>query len=191
MAEPDPITLIDRIGRLTTFATLGVMGTTQDVARLALESLLDADPNAELVAEETLCLTAIATARAAEVGLRNLPDVADVIVPTLFELPFTYHDYLIGGAMIMENDPTVLNASNAVYPRLQRTCDFYRVHLPAHQFPGERMLQEKLPLWMGRISPPRLPESPTARLERLNVAEVLLTHLKLVLAFMRRGGLDR
>ena len=85
----------------------------------------------------------------------------------------------------------VLNASNAVYPRLQRTCDFYRVHLPAHQFPGERMLQEKLPLWMGRISPPRLSESPTARLERLNVAEVLLTHLKLVLAFMRRGGLDR
>ncbi len=188
---PDPLTMIDRLGRLTTFATLGVMGTTQDLARTALGSLADADPNPELIAEETLCLTAVATARAAEVGLRNMPDVADLLVPTLFDLPFTYHDYLIGGTMIIENDPTVLNSSNAVYPRLQRACDFYRVHLPPHQFPGERMLQDKLPLWMGRISPPKLPESPMQRLERLNVAEILLTHLKLVLAFMRRGGLDR
>ena len=43
-------------------------------------------------------------------------------------------------------------------------------------------------LWMGRISPPRLPEPPMDRLHRLGGIPILLTHVKLVLAFARDLG---
>ena len=62
------------------------------------------------------------------------------------------------------------------------------MHLPAGQFPGERALEEKLPLWMGRVSGPGLPEMPAERLGRLGLAADLLTHLKVVLAFARKMG---
>ena len=189
MAEIDQLSLLERTSRLAAFATLGALGTTQDLARAALGSLEDADPDLELVAEETLCLTATATARALEVGLREAPDVADVVLPTLLDLPFTYRDYLIGGAMITQQDPTLLDASEEVYRRLQRKRDFYLTHLPANQFPGDRLLAEKLPLWMGRISPPKLATTPDQRLADLDVAATLGTHLKLALAFARRGSL--
>lgn len=171
--------------QFTAFTTLGVLGATQDLARISLSSLDGADP--ELVAEETLCLVATATARAAEVGLRAAPDVAVAAVPALLDLPFTYRDYLVGGAIIAQDDATLLDANEEVHQRLQRKRQFYTVHFPPDQFPGERTLSEKMGLWMGRISPPKLPETPTERLTKLDLVPTLLTHLKLVLAFGRRG----
>ena len=174
--------------RFTAFATLGALGVTQDLARLALAGIDGADP--ELVAEETLCLVATATARAADVGLRSAPDVAGAAVPALLGLPFTYRDYLVGGAIIAQDDPALLDGNEEVHGRLERKQQFYAVHLPPHQFPGERALGEKMGLWMGRISPPKLPETPTERLAKLDLVPTLLTHLKLVLAFGRRGASD-
>jgi hypothetical protein len=175
---------MDRATRFTAFATLGVVSTTQELARLALSGIEGADP--DLVAEETLCLTATATARAAEVGLREQAEAAQAILPVLLDVPFTYHDYLVGGAMIVQQDPTLQQASREIYQRLERKRTFYTAHFPPNQFPGERALTDKMELWMGRISPPQLPESPQTRLARLDCVPLLLTHLKLVLAFARQ-----
>lgn len=189
MADSTPDTLpLSRAARFTTFATLGALSTTQDIARLTLGSIEDADP--ELVAEETLCLVATATARAAEVGLQDDPTLAGTAAQPLLDLPFTYRDYLIGGAMITQQDTSLLDTGEEVYQRLQRKREFYAVHLPAGQFPGERALKEKMELWMGRVSPPGLPEMPADRLASLGLVSTLVTHLKLVLAFGRRSAKD-
>lgn len=175
---------MERVARLVAFATLGALGTTQDLTRAILDRVEGAD--AELVAEETLCLVATATARAAEAGLKAEPEHAGVVRDALLELPFTYHDYLIGGAMVAEEDAALAELGEVVYERLQRKMQFYTTHLPAGQFPGPHALGDKMALWMGRVSPPKLPESPQERLEKLALVDVLLTHLKLVLAFGRR-----
>lgn len=175
----------DRIARFTTFATLGAFSTVQEIAGRSLASMQGADP--ELVAEESLCLVATATARAAEVGLREEPEVAAAVVPVLLDLPFVYRDYLLGGAILAKQDTSLAESDDEVYGRLQRKREFYTVHLPSGQFPGERLLTDKMGLWMGRISPPGLPVTPTDRLADLGLVATLVDHLKLVLAYGRRG----
>lgn len=187
-SSSSPSAPADRAARFVLFATLGVQGVVQDLVRLVFESVgrvEGADP--ELIAEETLVLVATATARAAEVGLRDAPDVAAAAVPALLALPFTYHDYLIGGAILAQGDAALVQKNEVVYARLERKRSFYTVHLPEGHFPGEHALNDKLSLWMGRVSPPGLPETPTERLARLDVLPTLLTHLRLVLAYARKG----
>ena len=185
MAEEKQAPSQELATQFTSFATLGVMGTTQELARAVLQTVDEADP--ELVAEETLCLVAMATSRAAAVGLEDHPEVARTVTPVLRELPFSYRDYLVGNAMIAEKDTSLLDANEEVYRRLTRKQEFYEVHLPEGQFPGEHTLNEKMALWMGRVSPPKLPRSPEEHLEELDLVPMLLTHLKLILAFARRG----
>ena len=176
-----------RIARFTAFATMGALGTTQELASICLQNIADAE--SELVAEETLSLVAVTTARAAEVGLREYPSVAAAVVAPLMDLPFLYRDYLIGGAMILKQE-AMLEGTENIYVRLQRKQEFYNVHFPADTFPGEVVLNDKMALWMGRVSPPGLPEMPAERLAKLDLIPILLTHLKLVLAFGRRGFED-
>lgn len=183
---PDADHTASRIAGTTAFATLGTLSTTQDVVGVVLGSVADAE--AEVVVEETLCLVATVTARAAEVGLREALEVQAAVVPALQSLPFTYRDYLVGGAVIMERDPALADAQEDVYRRLERKREFYGVHLPENTFPGERALQDKMALWMGRVSPPGLPESPDERLKKLNLVATVVTHAKLVLGYARRGG---
>lgn len=178
--------LAGRAARVTAFATLGAIGTTQEIVRIAMSDLKGADP--ELVAEETLSLVALTTARAAEVGLKDHPEVSAAVIAPLYDLPFLYRDYLIGGNVILEMDESLLDEAELVYQSLNRKRDFYEVHFPPGRFPGENALRDKMALWMGRISPPSQPDMPDARLERLELIPVLLTHLKLVLAFGRRSG---
>lgn len=173
----------DRAGRVVAFTTLGTLNVTQELAGTVLSDIDGADP--DLVAEETLCLVAMASARAAEVGLRDDPSTAAVAVPPLRDLPYVYRDYLVGVEMLDRKDPTIAAAADDVYQRLQRKHEFYRVHLPENQFPGDKALVDKMGLWMGRISPPKLPEMPSERLEKLGLVSPLLTHLKLVLAYCR------
>ncbi len=183
MAETEETPRSERAARFVAFAVLGALTVTQELAGRALAGMEGADP--ELTAEETLCLVATATARAAEVGLRDKPE-AQVVAATLLELPFVYRDYLAGGAMLTEKDAALLDADDLVRERLRRKLAFYTTHLPPGRFPGEYALTDKMGLWMGRISPPRLPETPAARLARLELIPALLTHLRLVLAFARR-----
>ena len=184
---PSPPSL-DRVAGFTAFATVGALGLTQDLTHAVLDSIGDmegADP--ELVAEETLCLVATATARAAEVGLQDEPEHAPAIVQTLLDLPFTYRDYLIGKAMIAEENRDLSEVGEQVRERLQGKREFYTTHLPEGQFPGPRALSDKMELWMGRVSPPKLPETPQERLESLGLVDPTVAHLKLVLAYGRRG----
>jgi len=178
----------NRVAGFTAFATVGALGLTQDLTHAVLESIGDmegADP--ELVAEETLCLVATATARAAVIGLEDEPEHAPTIVQTLLDLPFTYRDYLIGKAMVASDNPELSQVAEEVRERLHGKREFYTTHLPEGQFPGPHALGDKMELWMGRVSPPKLPETPQERLESLDLVDPTVAHLKLVLAYGRRG----
>jgi hypothetical protein len=179
---------LDRVARFTSFATVGTLGLTQDLTHAILESVGDMDgSDPELVAEETLALVATATARAAEVGLQEEPQHAPTIVETLLNLPFTYRNYLVGKAMVAEDRPELSEVAKEVQSRLQGKREFYTTHLPDGQFPGPHALRDKMELWMGRVSPPKMPETPQERLESLSLVEPTIAHLKLVLAYGRRG----
>lgn len=173
----------ERIARFVSFATIGVLNVTQELAGAVLADVDGADP--DVVAEETLCLVATATARAAEVAL-NDDEAVHAISAVILDLPFQYRDYILGTEMLVRQDSTLVQAGDEVYVRLERKRDFYQAHLPAANFPGERALSDKMDLWMGRVSPPKLPETPTKRLKRLEVIEPLVTHLKLVLAYGKK-----
>lgn len=174
-----------RAARVTAFASLGILSTTQDLVRAVLPSLTDAaDP--ELVAEETLALVATVTARAVEVGLREAPGLGAPVVTALLEAPFLYHDFLLGGQLVAQGAEGEVDVDQSVYDRLGRKTEFYGAHFPVGRFPGPRALDDKLPLWMGRISPPKLPTTPDRRLGDLGLAGLLATHLRLVLAFAQR-----
>ncbi len=190
MSLPDSVAeSFDRIAGCTAFATVGVLGLTQDLTHAVLDHIGDTEgTDKELVAEETLCLVATATARAAEVGLEDEPDHEPSVVQTLLDLPFTYRDYLIGKAMVTGARPELSERADEVHERLQRKRDFYTTHLPEGQFPGPHALNDKMELWMGRVSPPKLPKTPQDRLESLGLVQPTVAHLKLVLAYGRRGA---
>lgn len=170
---------------LVAFATAGVFQTTQELVGRVVAGVEGAD--VDVVAEETLALVAVATARAVRVGLGAHPD-AEADVAALLALPDLYRDYLVGGAALAEPDAARarVDAAGRDRDRLARKTTFYALHLPDGQFPGAHALADKLPLWMGRVSGPGLPEPPDARLARLDPAPILTTHLRLVLAFARR-----
>ncbi|SHK72267.1 hypothetical protein [Rhodothermus profundi] len=171
--------------RIAAFGTVGTLHTTQELIGRVLDAMDMADP--ELVTEETLCLVAVATARAAEAGLREQPALKQAVGSALQALPFTYRDYLLGSWLLHQTDQHVLEEiGREVYGRLQRKQTFYEAHLPAGQFPGERLLRDKMGLWMGRISPPGLPELPQERMDRLELVPMLHAHVRLVLSFCRQ-----
>ncbi len=180
---------LDRVAGLTSFATVGTLGLVQDLTHAVLDSIGDMEgADAEVVAEETLCLVAVATARAAAVGLEDEPTPRPVVVQTLLDLPFTYRDYLLGKAMVEEERPELSQMAEEVHERLHKKREFYTTHLPEGQFPGPHALEDKMELWMGRISPPKLPETPMERLDSLGLVAPTVAHLKLILAYGRRGA---
>lgn len=186
---PDaPDTSDPRVAQFTSFATLGILGLTQDLTHAVLESIGDLDgADPELVAEETLSLVSIATARAAEVGLAEEARHAPPIVSALLDTPFTYRNYLIGKAMVADERPELSGVAEEVHERLENKRAFYATHLPEGQFPGPHAMRDTMELWMGRVSPPKLPEMPQKRLEKLGLVDPAVAHLKLVLAYGRRG----
>lgn len=176
--------------RVSAFAGAAALSMAQDITREVLPALSDADrpPDAELVAEETLVLTSVVTARGVEVGLRGSPDALEAAGLALAELPFLYHDFLLGLQLVSEGAEGDQSVDEAVYQRLSRKADFYDTHFPPGRFPGPRALAEKLPLWMGRVSPPGLPTSPDKRLDQLPIGDMLAAHARLVQAFARKAS---
>lgn len=180
----------DRLAGFMSFATLGVWTTTQELAACVVESIEGAD--ADLVAQEALALVATATARAARFSLRERPELAASAEQALLDLPLSWRDYVVGGMMLedasaSEERPDLEDAAlDAAYRDLGRKLDFYGAHLPSGPMPGPSVLGEKMTLWMGRVSPPRLPEMPAARLERLGLVNVLSRHVRLVRAHGER-----
>ena len=176
--------------RVVAFAAPAALSTTQDVVRRALPALTD-QADAGLVAEETLALVATVTARAAEVGLQALRPALEAVGPALAELPFLYHDFLLGAQMVAAGAEGDVEPDQSVYDRLERKAAFYGAHLPPGRFPGPSALAQKLPLWMGRVSPPKLPTTPDARLADLGVVDLVAAHARLVLAFAQKAVGER
>ena len=178
--------------RIVAFSAPAALSATQDVVRRTLPALdvpgagAAADPG--LVAEETLALLATVTARAAEVGLRTRRPALEAVGPALAEIPFLYHDYLLGAEFVAGGAEGDVEPDQSVYDRLDRKAAFYGAHLPPGRFPGPSVLAQKLPLWMGRVSPPKLPTTPDARLADLGVGEVVAAHARLVLAFAQKAA---
>jgi len=171
--------------RVTAFCGLAVLSTTQDLVRSVLPTLTDAvDP--DLVAEETLALVATTTARAVEVGLRTQSRLVEVVGPAVLETPFLYHDFVLGAQLVEAGAEGDVEVDETIYERLSRKTDFYGSHFPVGRLPGPAALRDKLPLWMGRISPPKLASTPGERLEETGLTALLNTHLRLVLAFAQR-----
>ncbi|MBT8401783.1 MAG: hypothetical protein KJO98_14990 [Rhodothermia bacterium] len=169
---------------LTAFAVAGSITTAQEIATILIDSMKGADRT--VVAEETLSLIAVVSARAVESGADSL--ISSAASQAILALPFTYHDYLLGGELLAASAGGARDAS--VYGRLVRKREFYTLHLPSGQLPSPRMLREKMELWMGRLSPPGLPEHPALRLEKLALVEVVATHAKLVYEFARKKQAD-
>lgn len=171
--------------RVVVFASSAAMSTTQDLVRSVLPALTDAaDP--ELVAEETMVMVATTTARAVEVGLQHHPEVLEQAGQAILELPFLYHDYLLGTQMVANGVEGDAEVDQTIYNRMERKAEFYHAHFPVGRFPGPHAINQKLPLWMGRVSPPKLPASPDKRLADLQIADILNVHLRLVLAFAKK-----
>jgi hypothetical protein len=172
MTEPD------RLAGIVAFATVGAVTVLQDLAARVLHGVEGADP--ELVAEETLALGCTTTARAASFALSQTPGLAATAGAALLDLPLTYHDYLVGASILDGGSTGDVDGHAGIYRRLERKMSFYAVHLQDGAFPGPRALSAVMALWMGRVSPPRLPEMPQQRLERLELVDVLARHAALV-----------
>lgn len=173
--------------RLTSFATLGALTTAQRLAGSVLEVVAGADPGR--VAEETLSLVAVTSARAASVGLSAHATIARLVGAEIAQIPFRYHDYLVGEAMLSSTEGQA-ESPGAPVPgfdqEVARVIKFYDAHFAHGQFPGERQLADKLELWMGRVIPPRTGVHPTQWLERVDAIGALATHNRIVLGYCRK-----
>ena len=165
--------------RLVGFATLGVLTTTQEIAGRVLEAITEADP--QTVVEETFAVVAVASARAAEVGFESQPDVARAAGATLASLPLFHQDYMVGSAVLANpSSPVEADADS-----ITRRISFYASHLQEGVFPGSAVLNEKLELFMGRVSVPGLETSPSERVASLELVDSLSLHLRVILGFAR------
>ncbi len=178
------------ITRTVAFCSLGALNVAQELAGAILRDIADADP--DLVAEETLCLVSVVTLRAAQAGLREWPAGAAAAGPALSSLPFAYRRYLTGLEMLDRNDPSLADpaAVEAVDARLRRKQQFYEGQFAEAAFPGEEALVNGMEFWMGRISPPKLPDTPSERLRKMGLAPALGAHLRVVGAYCRSAALS-
>jgi hypothetical protein len=173
----------ERIARVTAFAALGTLTTTQQIAGSVLSLPGDADP--ALVAEESLALVSVVSARVIEGGLRELVEERAAVVRSVLDLPFLYQDYLLGEAIVTGSAKAGFTPDES-YQRMHRKREFYLSHLSSGVFPGENLLSDKLELWMGRVSPPKTGSPPRARLESSDALGQVVSHAKILLAFCRR-----
>lgn len=171
--------------RASTFVALGVLTTTQHIAGLVLERFGGADP--QLVAEESLALVSVASARAASVGFDPSSAVRAAVCQSALELPYLYHEYLIGELSVREGRAAE-DVAVDLHGRMDRIREFYLAHLPDGVFPGERALREKMELWMGRVSPPRTGVHPSETLSAIDAVAQVANHCRVVLAYCRSLG---
>ncbi len=176
---------LDGYTRAVDLALMAALGSGTIVQELAASVVSDVERmEADLVIEETLCLVATAGARALMFGLESDEGLRSTLVSGLLGLPYLYRDYLLGRAVLEGSAEKGDAVAEQIAARLARKMDFYEAHLPEASFPSERKIEHVMELWMGRISPPRLEELPSARLKRLALVERLNTHVQLLLAYV-------
>lgn len=163
------------------FTGMGILSTTQEVAGSALSLMPDA--GGELVAEETLTLVSVLSARICEVIAPQEAGLAASLMAT----PFLYRDWLVGAGMVETGSSQLSHEGTEIGRRLEKKTSFYAAHIQQGQAPSRSRLEHVLLLWMGRISPPRMPESPEKRLAGLPVLERLHTHSRVVAAHLKHA----
>ncbi len=164
------------------FSTLGVFSIAQELSGL-VASVMDA-ADAELIAEESLCLVSVATARAVEASAPTERDLAESLLVT----PFLYRDYLVGSTMIDADDSGQAQNGSVVGERLEKKAAFYAVHLPAATLPIGQILYNAMLLWMGRVSRPGMKTSPHERLVETDSLRKLESHVRLIAAYVRHAS---
>jgi len=162
------------------FTTLGLFSVSQELSGMVMAHLHEADP--EVVAEESLCLAATATARAIEAtsssGQNKLSE-------SVLLAPFLYRDYLVGSAMLETEDAATADLGAEIGERLERKSAFYGTQLPKATLPTGTLLKNAMLLWMGRISPPGMPNGPEERLEASGAIDRMRGHVRLIAAHIR------
>ncbi len=161
------------------FAVIGTVALVQDLLGAASRYVKGMDP--EAAAEETLCLAAQLTLCAAVEGGADAVRMKRV----MRGIPVMYLDYALGAAAAKQMDAALLDERPAILSRISRSQTFYAKQMPENRNLGERHLREKLELWMGRISPPELPDKPIERVQCMGVGEVVRTHMLLIKAFWK------
>lgn len=134
------------------------------------------EAEAELVAEETLCLLATVSARVCQAFRPEDEHLSTACLSA----PFLYRDYLVGTAMLESGDHATAELGNTIGTRMERKMAFYVAHFEPGRMPSPTVLREKMLLWMGRISPPRMPSGPEERLDALSVVERVNHHVQLM-----------
>ena len=174
------------VADVVAFCAVGISSTTQFLTHVAAG---EASDDLEVIAEETLALVSRTTAQVVSFVLSDHEQLASSIIPALSELPLRYYDFILGNQMLEDiagGEDVDTDAADSAYTGLSRKMDFYTSHFPLGQYPGRKLLDEKMQLWMGRISAPGLAERPTERTVRLGVADVLSRHLHLVRSFINQ-----
>lgn len=162
------------------FAGLGVLSATQEIAGAVMAGMPEADP--ELVAEETLCLVAVVSGRIASAGDAG---AEDALAQAILAAPFLYRDYLVGTAMLESGDQSTAELGTTIGARLERKMAFYIAHFPAGVHPGAALIREKMLLWMGRISPPKMPSGPEERLDACGAVDRVVHHGRLLATLLK------
>lgn len=173
---------------LLSFCVVGVVSTTQHLTHVAAG---EASDDLEMIAEESLALATVTTARVLELELAKEKSLAQSVTPAILKLPLTYFDYILGTEVLVAKDVSSLPDTLASYERISRKMNFYLSHFVPDRYPGPKLVKEKMELWMGRISSPGLAEHPSERMERLGTEGLLNRHLKLVREFTRQQLRDR
>ena len=171
------------LSELISFSVIGIATTTQQLTHAVAG---EASDDLELIAEESLALASVTTARVLEIEGKGRSEVAANVLPTILKVPFTYLDYILGSEVLQAPEGTAIPEVQTTYDRISRKMNFYFSHFVPGSYPGPKIVNEKMALWMGRISSPGLHEHPIQRLERLEVVAVLNRHLKLVREFARQ-----
>lgn len=156
-----------------------MLSATQEVAGAIMSGMPEADP--ELVAEETLCLLAVVSARVSQ-AVRPLDEA---LAHALLAAPFLYRDYLVGTAMLESGDQATAELGSVIGARLERKMAFYVAHFPPGAHPSPAHIREKMLLWMGRISPPKMPSGPEDRLTDSGAVERVVHHGRLLATLLK------
>ncbi len=194
---------------IAVFAAAGTHVLFQDLLAGVLELIPDVDPSR--VAEETLSLLAVVGARAVEEGSAGVP-TARLIGDSVLGMPYAFRDYTLGSEMLAdemsaqgaprnnaqgappageETDPVpnsdIHTQSVQIGERLAKIQDFYEEQFPVGTSIRLPILQDKLVLWMGRISPPGLDSTPAERVTASRAPILLAHHARLITAYVRHA----
>jgi hypothetical protein len=87
--------------------------------------------------------------------------------------------------MLESGDRETAELGSVIGARLERKMAFYVAHFPPGGHPSPQHIREKMLLWMGRISPPKMPSGPEERLDRSGAVDRVVRHGQLMATLLK------